>query len=132
MSISVSRILGGVKSLAVGFLMGLGVILLVGMIAFFVVGVVTADESVRTYPARLGEQNRSLNYPTITQEYVTEYHAHISEDSVASLEGSSCAQTNMYLLYMMKDIAKQIAKNPDLGYIYKSALLTIRESWCNG
>ena len=113
-----------------GFLLGLGAIVLivVGLIA--IMAVVSADESVRTYPARLGEQDRSLNYPTTdaTETVVLEYVVDPEGDPLVITD--SCAETNDYLLYMMKHIAKRIAENPDLGYLYETTLITIRGAWC--
>ncbi len=129
-----SGMLAGFRSAATGCLLGLGTIALVVLLItalIAAVSVVLADESVRTYPARLGEQDRSLNYPIETTEHLVEYHAVTITDGVETLHGMQCQRTNMYLLYMMKDIAAQIAKHPDLGYLYKGALLAIRESWCN-
>lgn len=128
--VKISQILEGVRTGAHGFLIGAGTVLLVFAILIAITQLVMADEAVRTYPARLGEQDRSLNYPIETTEHLVEYHSGVIIDSTAEVTALPCDTSNTYLLYMLHDIAKQIAKNPELGYIYKDAILTIHGAWC--
>lgn len=117
-----------------GFVFTLGGLL----ILTFLIGTAVGQESIATRPARLGEQDRSLNYPTQpvphyqSQEHVYEFYAFRAEDNIAL--GASivqgCQQRNIHLRYLLVDIAKHIARNPTLGYIYKGAIQAIHDAWC--
>ncbi len=114
-----------------GFIKGLFQILFVGFgiaIVLFLllsaIGNAIADEAVR--PARLGEQNRTLNYvsPTVivVEEVVVYEYIPITRD---------CATRNAHRVATLEMIAKRIAAKPHLGYIWKQAILSIQSSWCN-
>ncbi len=121
-----------ILALTLGFLFTLGALLLLTAI----IGSAVAQDAVPTYPARLGEQDRSFNYKGEphyqSHEHEQEYFAYIVEAEASQAANTilACAQHNLYLRYMLVDVAKQIAKNPKLGYIYKDAIQTIHNSWC--
>jgi hypothetical protein len=92
------------------------------------------DPVVAVREARLGEQNRSFNYPLRPQiasedSGREEYEAY-QVVRATDASRSSCAQTNMHLRYMLLDVAKHIARDPTLGYIYEGAIQAIHDSWC--
>lgn len=110
-----------------GFIFTLGAMLIItGVIG----AAMAQDQTTATRPARLGEQNRSMNYQGTPETY--EDFAYIVEaESTASTDTDvSCQQHNVYLRYMLVDIAKTIARNPKIGYIFKGAIQTINDSWC--
>ncbi len=112
------------------FLLGFGAPTLVVVILVVLAAIATADESTRTYPARLGEQDRSLNYKYTDSSGMEFEHVIILDQDVGPLRDPQCERTNAYLLFVMKDIAARIAKDPNIGYLYETTLLTIRGAWC--
>ncbi len=119
-------ILGGIKAFVKGLLVGLLSGAVIVTILLTLAQVVRADESISTREARLGEQDRSLNYKYTDSSGVEFEHVII----LGTVSTAQCEQTNQYLTYTMERIAKYIAQNPELGYIYKDALLSIRRHWC--
>ena len=121
-------IIGGVKSFVGGLLVGIlsGAVLV--MILLTIAQVVRADEGVSTREARLGEQDRSLNYKA--PHYIADIHTYEVIREVESLTTFQCKETNLYLVYMVERIAGYIAQNLELGFIYKDALMSIRSHWC--
>jgi hypothetical protein len=117
---------------ALGFIFTLGALLIITFVAGEAFG---QDQTVATRPATLGEQDRSLNYKGQphyqSEEHAQEHQAYLVERESSRTRALACHERNLYLHYMLVDIAKAIARNPELGYIYKGALQSIRDSWCH-
>lgn len=122
--------LGGLWNLIKGIFMGALTVAVIVFIVVSCVGIVMGDETIATRPARLGEQDRRITgYEAPI--HMAEEHTHEIIQEVDSLVEFQCTETNLYLLAMLEYIARSIARNPDLGYIYKDAIVAIRESWCD-
>ncbi len=94
-----------------------------------------AQESVATYPATMGEQDRRL----VTEQphygapvHVGQYEAALAIWDVERTAASrmACKEQNLYLYYLLVDLAKSMAKHPELHAIYKPAVQTIHDAWC--
>ncbi len=121
----------GIKNFILMGLAGVGTGIVLMIILVLLVRVVVADEVVAIREARLGEQDRSLNYrpaPVHIVYGITDAMRY--ENEVESLTSFQCGETNLYLLAMVENIAHNIALYPDLGHIYEDTLLIIREAWC--
>ena len=122
--------LEGLWNLLKGIFLGALAVAVIVVALFACVGVVMADETTAVRPARLGEQDRRITgYEAPI--HVAEEHSHEILQEVDSLIEFQCTETNLYLMAMLEYIAKSIARNPELGYIYKDAIVAIRESWCD-
>ncbi len=120
-----------VTAFTLGFIltvMALGILLAV-------IGAAIAQDSVRTYPARLGEQDRRL----VTEQpgygaprHVNQYIVSIAEDDIQRTASSrmACKQQNLYLHYLLVDLAKYLGQNPNQGDLFENAIQSIHDSWC--
>lgn len=100
--------------------------LLLAALLFMAIGAIAhADDAVR--PARLGEQDRSLNYKspgvTHTEEIVYVYDTPMPP-------GRDCATWNHTLVAKIRMIARSIARDPENGHFYYGAIVTIWGMWC--
>lgn len=121
--------LEGLWNLVKGVFLGALTVTVIVVALFACVGAVMADETTAVRPARLGEQDRRITgYEAPV--HVAEEHSHEIVLEVDSLIEFQCMETNLYLMAMLEHIARRIARNPELGYIYKDAIIAIRESWC--
>ncbi len=103
------------------------------MLLLSVIGVAVAqDQTVATREARLGEQDRSMNYkgqPHYQSEgHIIEFNAYVINRSLP--DSGECQDRNMYLHYALIDMAKMIARNPALGPALKDVIQRIHDSWC--
>ncbi len=117
-------LMSGVYGIGTGLLIVAAFALMLMMLA----KTADAHDTVRTYDARLGEQDRSMNYRLVD---TVEGHVEYVVLEVNALVTFQCEETNLYLTALMENIAKHIAADPTNGYMYKGALLTIREAWCD-
>ncbi|KKK59802.1 hypothetical protein LCGC14_3030750, partial [marine sediment metagenome] len=42
----------------------------------------------------------------------------------------ACMQQNLYLHYLLIDLAKALAEYPDQGDLFKPAIQSIHDAWC--
>ncbi len=119
----------GIKYLMLGLLKGMLYVAAIAALLIVAFRLVSGGEAVPTYEAQLGEQDRSLDYDPPPQIIVEHTHEIVTE--VGHLVRFQCDETNLYLIAMMEHIASNIAKAPELGYLYQDAILTIQEAWCH-
>lgn len=117
---SVLKLIAAIAAGALG-----GILLL--FVWIFVAKNVSAQEAIPTRPATLGEQNRSLSYQP-QERTIIEVIIEADDNYVSIL---NCARYNRKRLAMLKMIAARIAERPEHGHLYKNAILSIRESWCD-
>ncbi len=123
------------REVVAAFTLGFGLTVMAVGLILFVVGHALGQESVRTYPASLGEQDRRL----VTEQpgYGTPSHTHqyivsVIEDDIERTAASkmSCRQANLYLHYLLVDLAKYLGRNPDQGELFKPAIQSVHDAWC--
>ncbi|KKN65447.1 hypothetical protein LCGC14_0481670 [marine sediment metagenome] len=120
---------------AMAFTLGFVLTIVAVGVLFTVIGAALAQESVRTYPARLGEQDRRLvtEQPDYgTPHHVNQYIVSIIEDDIERTASSkmACRQQNLYLHYLLVDLAKYLGRNPHQGELFKPAIQSIHDAWC--
>ena len=101
--------------LFVGFM--IAVILLFGL--GFVSDAIAQDQTVATREARLGEQDRSLNYKP---SEIREVEVWVTEVEFVPLD-VGCERLNADLTAKIEMIAAFIAKHPDTGHVFQDALI---------
>ncbi len=91
-------------------------------------------QSVPVHEAKPGEIDRSFNYPVQAhglEPTITPFEVY--DDSSVSytvLRKQQCDKTNKHNYALVQMIAKEIAVNPELGYMWVGALTTIHSLWC--
>lgn len=119
------------KWLVITFIGSIGV----AMLVLFFIGKVVAQESQRTYPARLGEQDRRLTTEQVnygTPDHWGQYLSSVVEDTIDVVVSDRipCREQNAYLYYLLADIARFIGQHPETGIIFQDAIQDIHNAWC--
>ncbi len=99
------------------------------IVALIIGRVVLADETVAVREARLGEQDRSLNYK-YTDTAGIEFEHMITLVVEKELEDIDCADINA-TLQASKDYAEErIKEKPEYKRVWAEILEMIEENWC--
>ncbi|MEE8599030.1 MAG: hypothetical protein V3S69_05925, partial [Dehalococcoidales bacterium] len=105
------------------------------IIILFVMGITSlnkafADETVTTREARLGEQDRSLNYKAGTPGAVIEVGN--PSGPITLVEPECCSMYNKQLVETVRLLTERIIKDPANAHIYVEALEVVEDAWCTG
>ncbi len=115
------------------FIGGLAVTLFV-LFLFIFANMAFGDESVSTRPARLGEQDRSLNYKYTDSSGVEFEHVIVLSDTTADTLAEDmrwCRERNERLTVSKEYIAEYVKKWPKHAHFFAEALKVIEETWCH-
>ncbi len=121
-----------IREIVTAFTLGFVLTVIATGILIAIAGSVLAQDSVRTYPARLGEQDRRLVTEQPRPEQANQYTVAVAEEDIAQTASSrmACRQQNLYLHYMLVDLAKNLALHPEFAEIYRPAIVSIHDAWC--
>lgn len=120
-----------ILGLTKGFLVTVGIIIAILWLA----SKALAQDSVRTYPASLGEQDRRLvtEQPRYgTPDHVDQYIVSLANEGIEQTVSSqmACKHQNLYLHYLLVDLAKYLARSPHQAELFKPAITGIHDAWC--
>ncbi len=125
----IKEVLWAIGQLALAFMVTVVIIIL------FVMGITSlnkafADDTVATREARLGEQDRSLNYEASGQPLGAVIEVDNPSGHITFVEPECCSMYNAQLMETVRLLAERIIEDPANTHIYVEALEVVQDAWC--